>query len=182
MKPQRFFTFFIVTMGLLAAGSLFASGPSKSQSAKKADSRIEVIFQNPEKFADVKDSGMSTDDGWDAILNDLKSYFTKRAEAALPQGNKLQITFTDIDLAGEYEPWRVNAMDVRIVKDIYPPRFVFEYKITDEKTGVVVKEGKETLQNLLFMQRMVIDRNDPLRYEKDMLGDWISDVLKAPAK
>ncbi|MFA5265581.1 MAG: DUF3016 domain-containing protein [Opitutaceae bacterium] len=182
MKPQRFFTLFIVTMGLLAAGSLLASESSKSQSAKKADSRIEVIFQNPEKFTDVKDSGMNTDSGRDAILSDLKSFLEKRAEAALPQGDKLQVTFTDIDLAGEYEPWRINAMDVRIVKDIYPPRFEFTYKITDAKTGAVVKEGKETLQNLLFMQRMVIDRNDPLRYEKDMLGGWISDVLKAPAK
>ena len=41
----------------------------------------------------------------------------------VPEGDKLTITFTDIDLAGDFEPWRGPQWDeVRIVKAIYPPR------------------------------------------------------------
>jgi hypothetical protein len=90
------------------------------------------------------------------------------------------VTFADIDLVGEYEPWRgPQFSDVRIVKSIYPPRFKFAYKITDA-AGKTVKEGKEELRDLAFDMRLTIDRQDPLRYEKDILKDWIQDVTRAP--
>jgi hypothetical protein len=90
------------------------------------------------------------------------------------------VTFTDIDLAGEYEPWRgPQFSDVRIVKSIYAPRFKFSYKVTDA-TGKTVKEGNEDIRDLAFDMRLTIDRQDPLRFEKDILKDWIGSTLRAP--
>jgi hypothetical protein len=87
------------------------------------------------------------------------------------------MTFTDIDLAGEYEPWRGGQWsDVRIIKDIYSPRFVFSYKLTDA-AGAVLKEDKVDLRDLTFMMRVTISRNEPLRFEKDILADWIRSVV-----
>lgn len=160
--------------------SAFAASSSKTKSAEP--SRVEVVFQDPDKFTDVKDSSMNSDKGRDGILDDIRTFVVDSASRFLPAGAKLKITFTEIDLAGEYEPWRgPSAHDVRIVKDIYPPRFDFSYVVTDE-TGAVIKEGKEQLRDMSFMMRLVIDRSDPLRFEKDMLQEWMRSNLRPSKK
>ena len=172
MKTISRFT--LVLLGLAAPLALRAA------EVAKASVRTEVVFEQPEKFTDVKDSDFGTDKGRDAILERIREYIVERADKALPAGQKLVITFTDIDLAGEYEPWRgPQFSDVRIVKSIYPPRLKFSYKITDA-TGKTVKEGKEDLRDLAFEMRLTSDRQDTLRYEKDILRDWIGTVTRAP--
>ena len=172
MKTLSRFT--LVLLGLAAPLALCAA------EVAKAPVRTEVVFEQPEKFTDVKDSDFGTDKARDAILERIREYIVERADKALPAGQKLVITFTDIDLAGEYEPWRgPQFSDVRIVKSIYPPRLKFSYKITDA-AGQAVKEGKEDLRDLAFEMRLTADRQDTLRYEKDMLRDWIGTVTRAP--
>jgi len=164
----------LVLLGLLAPAALCAA------EATKAPARTEVIFVQPENFADVKDGDFGTDKGRDAILDQVREFIVERAEKALPAGQKLTVSFTDIDLAGEYEPWRgPQFSDIRIVKSIYAPRFNFTYKVTDA-AGNTVKEGKEQLRDLAFDMRLTIDRQDPLRYEKDILKDWINATVRAP--
>lgn len=163
----------LVLLGLVAPLALSA------RDAAKAPARTEVIFDHPEKFTDVKDGEFGTDRGRDAILEQIRDFLVDRADRALPAGQKLTVTFTDIDLAGDFEPWRgAQFADVRIVKSIYPPRMDFTYKVTDA-TGKVVKEGKEELRDLAFDMRLTIDRQDPLRYEKDILKDWVRSKLPA---
>jgi hypothetical protein len=164
----------LVLLGLAAPLALRAA------EVAKASARTDVVFEQPEKFTDVKDSDFGTDKGRDAILERLRESIVERADKALPAGQKLVITFTDIDLAGEYEPWRgPQFSDVRIVKSIYPPRLKFSYKITDA-AGQAVKEGNEDLRDLAFEMRLTADRQDTLRYEKDILRDWIGTVTRAP--
>jgi hypothetical protein len=146
----------------------------------EAAPRVEVLFERPEEFTDVKDGALGTDKGREAILADIREFITKKAASLLPAGQSLRITFTNIDLAGEYEPWRTNLRDVRIVKDIYPPRFDFKYQILNSQ-GAVVKEGTEQVRDLAFMSRLVIDRTDALRFEKSLLEDWMRSSL-SPAK
>ena len=164
----------VVLLGLAVSVALSAAEPAK------APVRTEVVFEKPENFTDVKDGEMGSDRGRDGILDQIREFIVERAEKALPAGRKLSVTFSDIDLVGEYEPWRgPQFSDVRIVKSIYPPRFKFSYKITDA-SGKIVKEGKEDLRDLAFDMRLTIDRQDPLRFEKDILKDWISEATRAP--
>lgn len=164
----------VVLLGLAVPVALSAAEPAK------APVRTEVVFEKPENFTDVKDGEMGSDRGRDGILEQIREFIVERAEKALPAGQKLTVTFSDIDLVGEYEPWRgPQFSDVRIVKSIYPPRFKFSYKITDA-AGKIVKEGKEDLRDLAFDMRLTIDRQDPLRFEKDILKDWISEATRAP--
>ena len=163
----------LVLLGLVAPLALRAADVAK------APARVEVIFDHPEKFSDVKDGEFGTEKGRDAILDQIREFVIARAEKALPAGQKLTITFTDIDLAGDYEPWRgPQFSDVRIVKSIYPPRLTFGFKVTDA-AGKTVKEGKEDLRDLAFDMRLTIDRQDPLRYENDILKDWVHSALPA---
>lgn len=174
MKTFRLFP--IVLLGLVAPLALHAG------KTPKPPARTEVIFVNPEKFTDVKDSDFASEKGRDEILGRIRDFIVERADAMLPPGQKLTVTFTDIDLAGEYEPWRgAQFGDVRIVKAIYPPGFKFSYKITDE-AGETIKSGEENIRDLAFDMRLTFDRQDTLHYEKDILGEWIRGVLRAPKK
>jgi hypothetical protein len=140
--------------------------------------RTEVVFDHPEKFTDVKDGQFPTDKGRDWILSRIRGFLVDRTSSLLPPGDDLKITFTDIDLAGDFEPWHgAEWDDVRIVKDIYPPAFKFSYVVTDA-SGRVVKQGTEDIRDLNFQSRIVLDTTDTLRYEKDILGDWARSTLR----
>ena len=168
MKTLRLFS---AALGLLAAGALRASD------AATTAPRTEVIFEHPENFRDVRDSNIGTDKGRDSILSDIQRHLVARTSSMVPEGYKLTVTFTDIKLAGDFEPWRGPQWDqVRIVKAIYPPFFKFTYQVTDP-SGRVVKSGTEDIVDLDFQMRVTLDTSDRLRYEKQILDDWAQGAL-----
>jgi Protein of unknown function (DUF3016) len=168
MKTLRLFSVFLG----LAAGALYAADSNASTS------RINVLFDHPENFTDVKDRALPTDKGRDEILSNIRNFLVDHADRILPAGDALRITFTDIDLAGEFEPQRGPQWDdVRIVKSIYPPAFNFTYTVTDA-SGRVVKQVTEHIRDMTFDTRIVFDRGDPLHYEKDVLDDWMRSNLR----
>ena len=91
------------------------------------------------------------------------------------------MTFTDIKLAGEYEPWHgAQWIDVRVIKAIYPPAFTFTYSVTDP-SGKPVKQGSENIIDMAFQMRLLspyATSYDPLAYEKDILNDWVRATLR----
>jgi hypothetical protein len=156
-------------LGLAAAGMACAADPD----AKPVGVRADVTFVQPEKFADVRDAYAPSEMGRNGILDQLRDYIVSRANYYVPEGQKLTITFTDIDLAGDFEPWRGGqGMDIRVVKDIYPPKMDFDFKLTDAD-GKVLKEGKRQLRDLVFMSKLTLNTNDALHFDKTLLEDWL---------
>ena len=140
----------------------------------KTAPRAEVIFSNPENFTDAADSQRGSDIGREGNLTELRDHVLKRANSYVPEGQKLEITVTDVDLAGEIEPWRSpQAQDVRIIKDIYSPRIALSYKLTDAATGAVIKEATSQLRDLTFTMNLYANRTDRRLYEKALLDDWL---------
>ena len=157
------------------AGLAAISAAVAAEMPVKTDARVDVVFSSPEKFTDVRDSYTASDKGREGILSQIRDYLVNRADIYVSPGQKLTVTFTDIDLAGDFEPWRgTEGMDIRIVKDIYPPKMDLEFKLTGAD-GAVIKEGKRQLRDLAFMSRLSINRNDTLRFEKALLDDWLKD-------
>ncbi len=168
MKPYH--RLLCATASLLAVSTGWAAEP-----AAKSDGRAEVTFVHPDKFADVRSNYMENDKDRDAILDQLKDYIVTKSKSVVPEGQKLLVSVTDVDMAGDFEPWRGPAMqDVRVVKDVYPPKIDLEFKLVDAK-GAVLKEGKRQLRDLAFQMKISINRDDELRYEKALLDDWIRD-------
>lgn len=147
-----------------------------------SDSRVQVDWTAPEAFADVRDNpgpsvGRQRPEEW---LPLLARHLRIRAGALLPPGDHLAVTFTDIKRAGSYEPWRGPQWnDVRVVKDIYPPRIDLRFSLTDA-SGKVLGQGERTLTDPGYLTRGTIDDDDPLRYEKRMLDDWLRREFPAP--
>jgi hypothetical protein len=143
--------------------------------------RLTVTFVDPQKFTDASDSSNSISAREDTLAQ-LKTYLIQRAGVYLGAGQKLTITVTDVDLAGAFEPWRTPPLaDVRIVREIYPPRINLILRLTDED-GRVVKEGKRELRDLSFMTKLVVDRNDPFHYEKNLIDEWLSEEFRTVKK
>lgn len=166
---------------LLAFLSLIAAAVAAAAAPEKPVSAIEVTFLNSEKFTDAKDDQMDSDRGREAVLEQLKEHLVTHGAKYLAKGQRLQITVTDVDLAGDFEPWRgINFHDIRIVKDIYPPRVNLEFKLLDAE-GKVVSEGKRQLRDLGYLMTMAMPTSDPLRYDKEMLSDWLRQEFKRPA-
>lgn len=153
-------------LGAASAGSAFAAAAT----APKPESRVSVIFVEPQKFTDVKQD--SWGDNSPALLAQIKNFLCETGESYVSAGLHLEIKVTDISLAGKFEPWRgAQFDDVRIVRGIYPPCFKLDFRLTDEK-GNVVKEGAREITDLAFQLRSAWPLSDPLRYEKDMMRDW----------
>jgi hypothetical protein len=133
--------------------------------------RVQVEYRHPEKFADARDLSFP----------ELTRYLERRAAPLLRQEERLQILFTDIDRAGEREPWRRDLHDVRIVRNVYPPRIDLSFRLIGAD-GAVLKEGQRTLRDAAFMISGSFYRDDPLRCEKALLEDWLERELQPPAQ
>ena len=95
----------------------------------------------------------------------------------------VSFTITDIDMAGDFEPWRGPQFDdIRIIKDIYPPRIDLAFRLVDAE-GNVAKEGKRELRDTAFLMRITMGtQTDTLRHEKQLLDDWMRDEFPSPRK
>ncbi len=161
----------IILATLLAAAggaSVFAAAPAASGTA----ARVTVNFVDPQKFTDLKyDTWQGTSTG---LMDQLRSFMVRTGQPYVPAGMHLDIKVTNVDLAGEFEPWRgPNFDDIRIVRSVYPPRINLEYTLTGPQ-GNVVKSGKSDLFDPGFQLRIAWPQDDYLRYEKSMLRDWFS--------
>ncbi len=161
----------LIAIALAAALPAIAFGVTPKV-VSPATTRADVTFLEPEKFTDVRASLSDTRDRY-GYLDQLREYIGRVSLEYVPEGHRLLITFTDIDLAGDFPPARSAAMDnIRVMKMIYPPRMVFSYRVTDVE-GKVVKQGKEELTDMNYLTTMSLtDRGDVLRYDKALLSDW----------
>jgi hypothetical protein len=175
MKTTPLPRLFLSALLGLAASAVFAA-----HEAAPAANRVTVTFVHPENFTDLKESSSDWENEWGRkeYLPQFKEHIEKEAESLLPAGQKLAVQVTDIDLAGDFEPWRgPRFSDVRIIKDIYIPRIALTFQLTDAR-GKVLKEGERKLSDMAFQMRLTSGfPDDPLRYEKSMLTDWLRTEL-----
>ena len=150
----------VSSASLLLAGLLASTGATagvrnvtdpEAPRALSSDGLVQVRWTDPAQFSDIRYSG----NRWEAQRGDwvtqLATYFQRSAERQLPDGQRLSVTITDIRRAGQYEPWHGPRMqDVRVVKDIYPPRMSFEYTLTDA-SGAVIDQGERKLVDSAFL-------------------------------
>jgi hypothetical protein len=145
----------------------------------KGGGTVQVNFQSPEKFTDMSRKYMDQRGADEGYLSELRDYIQRIGSGRVPAGYTLAVTITDVDMAGDFEPQRgPQFSDVRIVKSIYPPRINLTYRLTDS-TGAVRSEGERQLRDQTFEWNVSpINRDDPLRYEKALLDNFLSDVAR----
>ena len=162
---------YLILAALVATGSVFAKDKVEKPS------NVTVTFKDADKFTDVRSSfGSEADQSYLGILSD---HVQKLAGKELAAGQKLEVTFTNVDLAGEILPVGRNMDQIRVIKDVYMPRLTLSFKLTDA-SGKVVKEGERKLTDLNFMSNLgIVGRNEPLFYDKALLTEWIRNEFKS---
>jgi DUF3016 family protein len=157
----------IVFTGVLGAAAVRAE--------PEGSARVSVVFVKPEAFTDAGYS--KTERSSPAILLQLQRFIVDTGARHLPDSMRLEVKIIDIDLAGDFELFRGPQFDhVRVNKSIYPPRIVLEFRVVDDGEQTV-KEGKRQLTDLEYQLRVDYPREDSLRYEKEILRDWLRSEL-----
>ena len=142
--------------------------------------KVNVEYINADKFTDVKDRQFKSAPEKNQNLIGLKSWFEKRAVDWVAYGQQLKMQFNDIDLAGDYEPWQMSQLsEVRIVKDLYPPKMKFHFQLIGADNAVI-REGDRELRDLSFMMSSDSNSSESMRYEKKMLENWLRDEFPKP--
>lgn len=159
-------TFIIVSLLIFGTGSVQAENV--------------IHWVNPDKFSDVSFSNFPRERDRKVILADLERYFQDRLDYKFKDGVSMEVSVTNVDLAGEYEPWRAPQLNqVRIVKTIYPARLDLDYKLTNAN-GEVIAEGSERLrENYQTLPHFL--RNDNHPYVKDLFNRWVKS-FKIPSE
>lgn len=164
---KTLFTVVGATMLLLTSG------------AAMAKANVEITWENPEKFTDVKPTTMTRAKFREHTFTQLEEYIVELAEQ-LPDGQTLQMKVTNLDLAGTVWPASFigvgnGGSDVRLVKSIDIPRMNFSYTLFDADKQVV-KQAEVKLKDMAFQNKInAIRSSESLRYEKNMLKDWFGD-------
>lgn len=150
-----------IALGLLALSA-----------AARAD--VQVNFVHPEKFSDIRDNNGFRDE---SVLAELKAHMVKEAAKLLP-GRDVRFDVTDVNLAGEIEPWR-HGQWIRVMRSVTPPAITLSYEVLDG--GNVVQRGEATLRDIAYQDRNIAPffSSDPLRYEKIMLDGWMQREFNA---
>ncbi|MGH8055552.1 MAG: DUF3016 domain-containing protein [Stenotrophomonas sp.] len=163
---------------LLAVGSADAKprnvADPEAPRALTAEGPVQVQWSDPAQFTELRQSRNRRDAQRGDWVETLAEHLRKQASKQLPEGQKLDVTITDIKLAGDYEPWHgPNFDDVRFMRDVYPPRISLQFTLTDAN-GQVIEQGERKLSDSGYLFNSSRPSNtDPLRYEKRLLDEWV---------
>ncbi len=101
---------------------------------------VNVRFISPERYSDAG--------AGDGTLAALRTHLQRLGERFLAPGQTLTVDILDVDLAGHFEPWRRNLSDVRILRDVTPPRVKLRYVLTDR--GKRGRSGEDNLTDINY--------------------------------
>ena len=142
--------------------AVFALGSAAAQAA------VQVNFVHPEQFSDTKDNnGFRQPE----VLKDIEAHLVAQFEKRLP-GRDVRIEVSDVDLAGEVEPFVWRGQWLRVMRAVTSPSIELSYEVREG--GKVVQQGKTRLRDMNYQDGFnAYSSGDTLRYEKRMLDRWM---------
>lgn len=140
-----------------------------------AHADVQVKFVEPKKFSDIRgNDGFSSSD----VLPELEAHFVAQAAKRFP-GLDLRFSITDVDLAGEIEPFGWRLQWIRTLRPFTSPSLTLRYEVLSQ--GRVVRSGEAKLRDMDYLDGFnAYPSGDPLRYERRMIDRWMAREL-APA-
>ena len=135
-----------------------------AQQAHAAGS-VEVQWLKPDTYTDAGRSRVDRE----RVMKSLSEHLQKLGKQ-LPDGQLLKLDVTDLNLAGEIEPFRWH--DVRVLRGRADwPQMRLRYTLTAD--GRTLKSGDAQLQDMGYMfSNSASLRQEDLGYEKRMVDQW----------
>jgi len=158
-------------ISLMAA--ILLSGCANTVVDDQKNAMVDVHFSDDVWRNDTRNAVFNDDASRRSAETALRKHLIERAGKVLRDGQVLDVTFLRIERAGSFEPWLgAGAQDVRIVRDIYPPRIDLTFQLSNAE-GATLKAGNSQLRDPAFMMHTNMYPNDSLRFEKTLLDDWV---------
>ena len=171
-------------LGCLAAPPAAASSRVDDPDAPRSlqlQSPVSVGWDDPTGFSELRHSHNRIEAARGNWVEQIARHLQSRIADALPAGERMELTITDIERAGDYEPWTgVDLRDVRVVRDLYPPRMRLSFTRYGAD-GQVIAQGERKLADLGFLFGTRANELDPLRFEKRMIDHWVRRELQPAA-
>lgn len=167
----------------LALAACASTGPRMVTDVDKphavgAGSAVNVSWGDPNEFAELRYSQnrrIAVQGDW---VVELAEYMQKQVAKAVPAGERVDVEILDLQRAGQFEWMRTQNDDVRVMRDVYPPRMTLQFKRT-AADGSVISEGERKISDLAYLQGpSPFPSSDPLRYDKRMIDTWIRREFK----
>jgi hypothetical protein len=136
-----------------------------------AHADVKVNFVNPDKFIDIKDNTGFRDKD---VLKEIEAHLVEQAQKFLP-GRDVRINVTDVDLAGDVEPFGRSSMQLmRVMRTVTLPSIWLNYEVMEG--GKVVRQGEARLRDMNYQNGFnSYFSGESLRYEKRMIDRWFQD-------
>lgn len=135
--------------------------------------QLEISFANVEKYTDI-DSGRESQKKYtERVLRRMTEFFEEVANT-LPEGDTLNITVNNIDLAGDTRFGSIDLWEVRIMTDLYSPWMSFDAKVS-RTDGSVPYSAEEKIRDYNYLSRHTFNRE--FEYERIMIKSWGKELL-----
>ena len=163
--------FVMSTMLLLASGcSIMQKDPAQPREVQAGT--VSVTTANPDSFTPVPSAKKESKAERRAWVEALSEHMADRIAEALRDGERAEVNIADIR--------RATAMLGASSHEVVPPRISLTFKRLSAK-GKVVQTASRTLQDNALQLKGRRYENDPLRYEKALVDDWVTKEFGAVA-
>ena len=163
--------FVMSTMLLLASGcSIMQKDPAQPREVQAGT--VSVTTANPDSFTPVPSAKKESKAERRAWVEALSEHMADRIAEALRDGERAEVNIADIR--------RATAMSGASSHEVVPPRISLTFKRLSAK-GKVVQTASRTLQDNALQLKGRRYENDPLRYEKALVDDWVTKEFGAVA-
>ncbi|TVL50602.1 hypothetical protein AYI98_08055 [Shewanella algae] len=167
---------YLLLAAALTSGSALAADKVDEKPVTESG-KVKIEWQSPKDFRDIKSASELQSRYEKRLFETLTKALDKDVSSSLKDNQKLELTVTDVDLAGDVRPtFGATANDIRVVKNVYPPKISFSYRLLEGDQVVVA--GDEKLTDMQFLDHVDRINSDSFRYEERMLKDWFQKTLK----
>ncbi|WP_434927241.1 DUF3016 domain-containing protein [Shewanella sp. HL-SH2] len=144
---------------------------------------VKVEWLEPDNYNDIMASNELQSRFENRFFETITKNINKQAEKTLKPNQKLEMQVSNVDLAGDMRPtFGATTGDLRVVKELYPPKMTFTYQILEDNKVII--SGDEKLTDMSFLSRISRINERPFSAETTMLNDWlkrtVAPQLEAP--
>lgn len=166
MKPGQLFS--------LASAAILALIPATSHAIGTTAhaQELTIEFVDSENYTDTQTGFGSLERSSAAINEAISASFQEVAKKYLPNGYILSVKVEDIDLAGDRSHMTSTYGDIRVYRDIYPPRIVFTYQLHAPDKQLVAR-GKTTKSDLAYLRQ-----NTGLRLAPEEEAPFVTELVR----
>jgi hypothetical protein len=167
----------LLLAGCASTGRQYITDPDMPRNVGEG-SPVLVHWGDPSQFGEVRYSQNRYESLQGDWVVELADYLQQKVSKALPPGERADVEIVDIRLAGQYEWIRNGNTDLRVMRDVYPPRMTLRFRRM-AADGSTIAEGERKIADLAYLQSPgPFPTTDPLRYDKRLIDRWIRREFK----